>query len=50
VDRQSEKLLILDRALDRLADPPGRVGREAEAALGVELLDRANESQVAFLD
>ena len=42
--------LIHDRALDRLADPPRRVGREAEAALGVELVERVDEAEVAFLD
>ena len=35
---------------DRLADPPGRVGRELEAAPVVELLDGADEPQVALLD
>ncbi len=42
--------LIHDCALDRLADPPGGVGREAEAALGIELVERVNEPQVAFFD
>ena len=42
--------LIHDRALDRLADPPRRVRREAEAALGIEFVERVDEAQVAFLD
>ena len=42
--------LVHDRALDRLPDPPRRVGGEAEAALGIELLERMDEAQVAFLD
>jgi hypothetical protein len=32
-----------------LADPPCRVGREAEAALGIELVYGAHEAGVAFL-
>src|SRR5262249_25396282 len=39
-----------DRARDRLADPPRRVRRELEALRVVELLDRAHETEVAFLD
>src|SRR6266536_823953 len=35
---------------DRLADPPGRIGRELEALAPVELLDRAQQPQVALLD
>ena len=42
--------LVHDGALDRLPDPPRRVGREAEAALGIEFLERVNEAEVAFLD
>ena len=42
--------LVHDRALDRLPDPPRRVGREAEAALGIELLERVDQAEVAFLD
>ena len=34
----------------RLADPPRRVGAELEAAPVVELLDRADEPEVALLD
>src|SRR6266540_1879335 len=35
---------------DRLADPPGRVGRELEALAPVELLDRAQQPEIALLD
>src|SRR5919202_395014 len=42
--------VVRDRALDRLADPPGRVGRELVAAPPVELLDRAVEAERALLD
>jgi hypothetical protein len=35
---------------DRLADPPGRVGRELEALAVVELLGRSHEAQRALLD
>jgi hypothetical protein len=42
--------LLGHRAADRLADPEGRVGREAEAAAVVELLDRADQPDRALLD
>ena len=42
--------LVLDPALDRLADPVRRVGRELEAAPPVELLGRADEAEDALLD
>ena len=42
--------MIGDRALDRLADPPGRVGGELEAPAPVELLDRAVQPERALLD
>src|SRR5215211_1973053 len=42
--------LVRDRACDRLADPPRRVGRELVAAPVVELLDGADEAQRALLD
>src|SRR3954463_5463676 len=42
--------LVGDRAGDRLADPPRRVGAELEALAVVELLDRADQADVAFLD
>ena len=42
--------LVGDRAGDRLADPPRRVRRELEALRVVELLDRADQAEVALLD
>ena len=42
--------LVGERPRDRLADPPGRVGRELEAAAPVELLHRPDQAQRAFLD
>ena len=42
--------LVGDRARDGLADPPGRVGRELEAAAVLELLHRLHQPDVAFLD
>ena len=42
--------LVGDRPGDRLADPPRRVGRELVAALVLELLDRAHQADVPFLD
>src|SRR4051812_24472131 len=42
--------LLLQRALHRLPDPPGRIGRELEAAAMVELLDRADQADDALLD
>ena len=42
--------VLLDGALEGLADPPGGVGRELEAALPVELLDGAQEPEGALLD
>ena len=42
--------LVGDRARHGLADPPGRVGRELEALGVVELLDRADQAEVALLD
>ena len=42
--------LVRDRALARLADPPGGVGRELEPAPPVELLHRAVEADDAVLD
>ena len=51
VDRQPDRAaLIGDRAGDRLANPPGRVGGEFEAALVVELVGRLHQADVAFLD
>src|SRR5436190_14816920 len=42
--------LVRDRAGDRLPDPPRRVGRELVALGVVELLDRADQAEVALLD
>src|SRR3954468_24813912 len=42
--------LVGQGAGDRLADPPGRVGRELEALAVVELLRRADETEGALLD
>ena len=42
--------LVGDRAGDRLADPPGRVGRELVAAPPLELVDRLHQADVALLD
>src|SRR5215471_8507855 len=42
--------LVRDRARDRLADPPRRIGRELVAAAVLELLDRLHETDVALLD
>jgi len=38
--------LVGQRARDRLADPPGGVGGELEAAAPVELLDRADQTRL----
>ena len=37
-----------DEFLDRGLDPPHRIGREAEAAIGLELLDALHQADVAF--
>ena len=51
VHRHADRaLLVLDRTLDRLADPPGRVGGELEPAPPVELLRAAHQAQHALLD
>ena len=42
--------LVSNRAGDRLADPPRRVGRELVAAAVLELVDRLHQADVAFLD
>ena len=39
-----------DVVLDRGADPPYRIGREAEAAIGIEPLDRLHHADIAFAD
>ena len=42
--------LVRDRARDRLADPPCRVGGELESLVVVKLLDCLDQAQVSFLD
>src|SRR5205823_2071493 len=42
--------LVGERARDRLADPPRRIGGELVAAAIVELLDRADQAERALLD
>ena len=42
--------LVGNRAGDRLANPPGGVGAEAEPLAPVVLLDGAHEADVALLD
>ena len=39
-----------DEFLDRGADPPHRIGREAEAAIGLELLHALHQADIAFAD
>src|SRR5690348_602895 len=41
---------VIQRALDRLADPQCRVRREAETLAPVELLDCADQPEDALLD
>jgi hypothetical protein len=51
VDGQADRPTLLGQcALDRLANPPRRVRRELEPHRPVELVDRAHEPQVPFLD
>ena len=51
VDRDADRPgLVGDRAGDRLADPPGRVGRELVAAAVLELLHGLHQAHVALLD
>ena len=51
VDRDADRPgLVGDGAGDRLADPPGGVGRELVAAAVLELLDRLHEADVPLLD
>ena len=51
VDRDADRArLVGDGPGDGLADPPGGVGGELEALAPVELLDGADQAQVAFLD
>ena len=41
---------VQDVFLDRRADPPHGVGRQTEAAVGIEALDRLHHADVAFAD
>jgi len=51
VDGQSDRPSLVGQGpRDRLTNPPGGVRRKLEAELVVELLDRANQAQVALLD
>ena len=51
VHRQANRAaLVGDRPGDRLANPPGGVGRELVAALVFELVDRPHQARVAFLN
>src|SRR3954452_1891604 len=51
VDRDADRArLVGERACDRLADPPGGVGRELEALAVVELLRSTDEPERALLD
>ncbi len=51
VDRQANGAgLVHDRPFNRLADPPGGVGRETEPAFGIKLLDSPNKAQVALFN
>ena len=51
VNRDADRpRLVGDRPRHRLADPPGRVGRELVAAPVVELLDRPDQPQRPLLD
>src|SRR5881398_1020385 len=42
--------VVHDVADDVRADPPDRVGRKADTAVRVEVLDRLEQADVAFLD
>ncbi|MCY1511810.1 hypothetical protein D9M68_462500 [compost metagenome] len=49
--RQADRPRLRDGGtLDRLANPPGRISREAEPAFGLELGDGMHQPEVAFLD
>ena len=51
VDRQPDRAALVGHAAgDGLADPPRGVGRELETLAVVELLHRADQTQVALLD
>jgi len=51
VDRDPNRpALVRDSPCDGLADPPGCVGTELEAATVFEFIDRPHQSRVSFLD
>ncbi len=51
MDGQSDgAALVGDRARHCLTDPPGRVRRKFVAHLVIELLDRADQAEIPFLD
>src|SRR4051812_31643690 len=51
VNRDADRARLVGQgAGDRLADPPGGVGRELEALAVIELLRRANETERPLLD
>src|SRR5205807_5012462 len=51
VDRKTDRTaLVGNRTRHRLPNPPRRVSRELEAAPVVELVDRAHQADVAFLN
>jgi hypothetical protein len=51
VHRDADRAALIGHgAGDRLANPPGGVGAELEAAAVLELVDRPHQAGVAFLD
>ena len=51
MNRQPDCLaLIREGALDRLPDPPRRIGAELSAFRGIEPIDRRHQSDVSFGD
>src|SRR5206468_10412199 len=51
VNRQTDQLPLIDnRPFDVLANPPRGIRTEAEPPLVVELLDRFDQPEIAFLD
>ena len=51
VDRNADRAALIGHGPgDRLANPPGGVGAELEAAAIFELIDRPHQAGVAFLD
>ena len=51
VDRNADRSrLVGNRPRDRLANPPGGVGRELEAAAVLVFVDRPHQARIAFLN